>query len=366
MGDCYFYRVKALNGDIKDRLIQDGFADITNERSRSSDILIDIYLNKIDEAIKNHEISINDNTVLNGHFLGGYYFGEDNPDKMENPLQSIRLSVSADNKIGYLNKWSQNFGIPFALSTLYPDLIIEAVEIPPYGRATRNYLKDGKWTNKEGEIAPLALCGINPVFFKEKTEDSIKVSLPIGDENDKWGIITLPLKNVSGYYEEQNEYDTIMFTEEEISVKFKNKTEIMPVKDLCKKFYDNKKAFREYSNAIMALYGVSERDITRRENNNNVYYIVEIPVPENISENGILSTTVSEYTISDTDTENEKNIKLGARNKFKNCHVVKNGNIDTIRLTNEKIKELYDGNVQEIARLTASENTEEEEEEKEL
>lgn len=366
MGDWYVYRVKALNGDIKDRLLQDGFANITDERSRSGDVLIDIYLNKIDEAIKDHEISTNDNLALKGHFLGGYYFGEDNPDKMGNPLQSLRLSVSDDNKICYLNKWIQNFGISLAISALYPDLIIEAVEIPPYGRATRNYLKDGKWTNKEGELAPLALDGINPVFFKEKTGDSIRISLPIGDENDKWGTIILPLKNVSGYDEEQNEYNTIMFTEDEILVRFKNKTEIMPVKDLCNKFYDNKKAFREYKNALMTLYGVSERNMTRRENNNDFYYILEISVPENISENGILRTTVSAYNISDTDIENEKNILLGARSKFKNCHVVKNGNINTICLTNEMIKDLYDGHVREIARLTASENTEEEEEEREI
>lgn len=365
MGDWYSYKVRALNGDIKDRLLQVGFAVETNERSRSGDALIDIYPNKIDVAIKDHKISVNDASALNGHYLGGYYWGN-NPDKIGNPLQPLRVSVSSDNKIEYLNKWTQNFGIALAISALYPDLIVEAVEVPPYGRSTRNYLKDGEWTNKEGEIAPLALYGINPVFFKDKIGDSIKVSLPIGDENDKWGTIILPLKNVSGYYEEQNEYNTIMFTEEEISVKFKNKTEIMPVKDLCKKFYDNKKAFREYANAPMILSGVSERDITRRENNNDFYYILEIPVPENISENGILRTTVSEYNISDTDIENEKNIELGARSKFKNCHVVKNGNIDTIRLTNEKIKELYDENVQEIARLTASENTEEEEEEREI
>ena len=366
MGDWYIYKVRALNGDIKDRLLQDGFANITNERSRSGDILIDIYPNKIDEAIKDHKISVNDDPELNGHFLGGYFFGEYNPDKMENPLQSLRLSVSADNKIGYSNKWTQNFSIPFALSALYPDLIIEAVENSPYTyrRSTRNYLKDGKWTNKEGEISPLALEGINPVFFKDKTEDSIRVSLPIGDEDDKWGTINLPLKNVSGYREEQNEYNTIMFTEEEISVKFKNKTEIMPVKDLCKKFYDNKKAFKEYSNTPMILSGVSERDITRRENGNDFYYIIELPVPENISENGILRTTVSEYGV--TDTENGKDIDLGVRSKFKNCHVVKNGNIDTICLTNEMIKDLYDGHVREIARLTASENTEEEEEEREI
>ena len=107
-----------------------------------------------------------------------------------------------------------------------------------------------------------------------------------------------------------------------------------------------------------------QRDITRRENNNGVYYIVEIPVSENISENGILRTTVPEYGI--TDTENGKDIDLGIRSKFKNCHVMKNGNIDTIRLTNEKIKELYDENVQEIARPMASENTEEEEEERDI
>ena len=56
-----------------------------------------------------------------------------------------------------------------------------------------------EFINKDGEKIINELYGISHKLVKFPTPGIAHISLPIGDDNDKWGEISVPSENVTSY-----------------------------------------------------------------------------------------------------------------------------------------------------------------------
>ena len=172
MGEWYDYNIRFKdNGpDITETLIKDGYAAPLEDNDR-----LGLNIAKIDEAIKNHPVTkkwrISDD--IKDRFLGNYYRNRD--DKPFDIIHIGKGGSSHPDSIFYVNKWSPNLAIAEAISALYPERLVEAIETAPYfDRDTVSYMKNGDWANKEGEKLAAGLWGINPKLIKEPKDGMVR------------------------------------------------------------------------------------------------------------------------------------------------------------------------------------------------
>lgn len=162
------------------------------------------------------------------------------------------------------------------------------------------------------------------------------------------GNISIKESNISPLYGyESNQiyaYNGVYFTEETpVMIAFRNRTIMMTPEELILKYKDSIREYRDYAREQMVLENVSEENIRSIGSNDNMYYIVSIHVPTDVSSNDVLSFTASQYEV--TDGTDGKNVRLGDRKKDRCCR--KDGDTRTpYYVPNEKVKEYYDNNPQ--------------------
>ena len=371
MGEWFDYRVRFKDDEsITERLIKDGYAE-TYTRESDNFTGLTLHIAKIDKVITStsHDDRPRCKIGTTGKYLTDRY-----KDRDGNSYEDIYVGMDHANSKDYLyycNKWDSNFGIAIALSYLYPDKIIETVEIPPYyGDVTTAYLCDGAWSNKEGEPISQnigALWGINQKLIRESKDGMFTVSLPIGTEDDKWGKIVVPEKDIS--CAEYNDHEdgatkyipnSVFFTTDEIKVSFKNSTKTYDAMELLQAYSDSINQYKNYMHEQMVLSDFPAENLERRTNggegSNNVYYIATIHVPTNVSPDGIVRTTIPQYNISERD-DGKRDIVVGSRNKEKTVQI-KNGNTNVrLSIKNEDLKRYYDETPQVENDLEQEEDT---------
>ncbi len=341
MGEWYDYNIRFKdNGpEIHETLIKDGYASLETNKAGNTDLRL--YLSRIDEAIKDHDLVKNSkDPEIRNRYLGYYY-----RDRENKPFDSIIVRMVrhdhgdsfCPDSIFYVNKWVPNNAIPLAISALYPERLVEVIETAPYfDRDTTSYIKNGDWVNKEGEKLVAGLWGINPKFIKEPKDGMARVSLPVGDENDKWGSFMTPLKNISGYVYSGGvvENNTVFFTEKTIRLSFKNSIKTYPVKDLVKEFYEAKNNFRDYARESMILENVPPENLKKHEGQHGDFYVLNVHLEEGRS----YSLTVPDHSVG-----NDGCVNLGERKRARNTRIVEeNGRFEQEYISNEKIKKAYD------------------------
>ncbi|MBR3517904.1 MAG: hypothetical protein IKO10_16500 [Lachnospiraceae bacterium] len=355
MGEWYYYNVYFNDQDqhLVSRLCRDGYAEVVCNRDTNGreDQTIKLFLDKIDLATKdNPEIKRRveksqegdeQYAIEDGYYTRNYYrtVAGDRSDW-------VNLHFSGEDKIQYVNKWVPNYAISIALSALYPNDVIKVAECPPRRTNMVSYMKDGDYCNREGEKCLTGIWYPSQNLIKETKDDKIRIILPIGEGNDKWGSVWVPLKNMV-YDDPQSDSRSccaILFTEEPIQVAFRSGTLAMSAAEFEQKYYESKDNYRYYINETMFLRGVQSCDMRERGSGFNRYYIVDIRVPESVSQSGVMLITCPDAGL--TRTENGCDIPLGGRIKERRCRVVKNGQPETIFMKHEKIKELYDDSLQ--------------------
>lgn len=372
MGEWYHYSVSFHDQDqhLTNRLCQDGYAEIVCNRDTSGreDRTLKLFLDKIDLATKdNPEIKRRVEESQEGDeryaIEDGYFTRNHYRTAAGERSDWVNLYFAGEDKIQYVNKWVPNYAISIALSALYPNDVIKITEYPPRKTNMVSYMKGGDYCNPEGEKCLTGIWYPSKNLIKETKDDKIRIILPIGEGNDKWGSVWVPLKNIV-YDDPQSDSRTccaILFTEEPIQVAFRSGTQEMSAEEFEQKYYESKDNYRYYIHETMILRGVQSYDMRERGSGFNHYYIVDIRVPESVSQSGVMSITCPDDGC--TQRGNGYDIRLGERIKERRCRVVKNGQPETIFMKHEKIKELYDASLQmEVPRI---ENEEVEEDERE-
>lgn len=320
MGEWYDYEVRFKGGnDLIPQMIQDGFLSETEDEARDS---IRIHLQKIAEEIDKKRPDLSELSEK----LTTYY-----------QFPSITIGkLPEDTGLFYVNKWSPCDLIPYSISVLYPDKIIEFNEIAPYYDVSKKIdCKDAECVTASGIKVLATIYSLNRKQTKRyPNSNTAYVSLPIGPENDKWGTIKLPLECVP--------YDgCVLFTTDTVDVNFKSGTVTMPSEQVVDKYYEAKKAYREYAQKSMLLKDYPKNQRIEKENDYGNYFIIPITVPLSISEDGKISITASNYDCVN-DNGATVDIHVGQRLKEKNVRLKKNSEYVTERFTAEKIRQLYE------------------------
>ena len=333
MGDYFDYDVRVRNGNLLEKLIQDGYAEYVEERLGT----IALNLQKIDEQN-----------------VGGEWFKEALPDKYQETTTFLRSAYHNHPKITvgflenrdgicYTNKWEPNIAIPIALSKLYPDEIIEYEESATYlgYQGTTHYFQDGRHVNREGEMVITALDHINPKFIGNVNPETgmVTINAPVGDGRNKFGIFEVPERNVSGLNGVNN---VVYFTKESVTVTFgDHTTKECDSIGLVKKFWDNIKSYKNYAKEPLYLENVpQDRLIDKGE-----YYILTMHVPAEVSQDGQLSTTVSKRNMNEN-----LEVYLGERMQEKNVQFMMEDRVQRKPMKVGYIKKLFDENEQNRSR----------------
>ena len=333
MGEYFNYKVRFRNGNLLDKLIQDGYAEYLEHPIRT----IALDLQKIDEQN-----------------IGGEWFKEALPDKYQETTTFLRSAFHNNPKIiigllenrdgiFYTNKWDPNVAIPIALSKLYPDEIIEYEESATYAgyQGTTHYFQDGRHVNREGEMVITALDHVNPKFIGNVNPETgmVTINAPVGNGRNRFGTFEVPEKNVSGLNGVNN---VVYFTKESVTVTFgDHTTKECDSIGLVKKFWDNIKSYKDYAKELLYLEKVPRNRLI----DNGEYYILTIHVPAEVSQDGQLSTTVPKH-----DVDENGRVYLGERMKEKNIQFMMEDRVQRKPMKVGDIKKLFDENEQDRTR----------------
>ncbi len=357
--DVYLPKKKDSIKNIRDLLVNDGYITFTEkeveERDENGNIQIKLkmmpYLeiDKIDSKIAELKNDSNFLSLKRCYTRDRIGIGlSDHPYHSEEDLPCLH----------YCNKWAPNDLIFAALSIIYPEEIFGVYETSTYWFEGDYsfYIKNDSFTNINGEeVTPLVFR--HTQNFKEYDETRYKISLPLGDGADKWGTIIIPKINVSECKNEvwfpKNELVTIIF-------KYSPPKTMAP-EDLRTLYREKRAQFSEQMNREFVLNDLSSEDIIRRTdpyNSNNCYYIVKIPVPVDISENGYASACIPNYCVNTT----QNTVTIGRVGDYKNIMVVKDGESQRIEMKIKDIEESYNNSMRLYNHQPITQTTEQTEE----
>lgn len=319
MGEWFDYGIKFANKEenLAELMARKGLATITQE-------LLSLNLKEINPEM----------------FATGY--------RPDDNFEHITIGFD-ENAVYYTNKWVPDDRLSIAISKQFPNDVLEISR--EYTGGCDDiiwYSKDGKNTTKNGNSLITAIYSLNSKLCKDIGK-FYKISLPIGEENDKWGSITISKDNVNHL-----EWNTsVYFDMEEINVTFKSGIVKMNTKELVEKFYDSKRNYNNDMHSLIKITGLPRANFRKKDN----YYIVKIFCPQDISSNGYISITVPDY---DVDINNGA-ITLGEKGKSRSVQITsQTDGIIRDRFSNPFIKECYEKAMRNLMQGRQDENIEEE------
>jgi hypothetical protein len=344
MGYWYTINVKFANKEesIKDVLIAKGLAE-----------------EKVDNRGKVF-LEVNLNEVLS----------EEDKAKIKITDALFPFNLKEDGSLEYFSKWSPRFVSTEALSLCFKD---EVIEVTFSGESWNDvghfYLKDCELSMKDSANC-LFYIGIPPKMVRENRDGSWRVSLPIGEEDNKWGYLTLPAQNVFVMHSQYVEITEpvramVYFDTEEEKVYFRTKGEVaISTEDIVRLYLESKKNYKEDMNRVVYAYNVLPENVTRRPgvDGMNDYYIVKLPAPNGVSENGILKVTRMESQVLFNEANNTYTVDIGLYGGTINVRRFQNNNWEQELIP---VKDLYKKCKEELGEEVCIEQTQVQEQEEE-
>lgn len=232
----------------------------------------------------------------------------------------------------YYSKWCMDETILKAISRYFKDDVIYVSSIySRFAYAYSYFIKNGEMCLRDGTFIEHCLCRVNPNLIEEYPNGDYKVSLPIGDDNDKWGIFTITRNNIEFF---QEPYNQQILLDENVLVHFNNKDKMYTAKELADAYYESKDTYRNQMNEPVYLENFDMLYCDKRTDKytGNTYYIVHIPCSQEISEGESISIVVSEYDITHPVNKSLCNICLGVVGKERSVQIVKDNKYTRIRM----------------------------------
>ena len=273
------------------------------------------------------------------------------------------LAYIEDNYLYYTHKWSPDDRLIHAISQYFPN---DVLDVNCYytggGDCPSWYEKNGELVTKDGQKIFSSIFQISSSLIKDNGKD-FKISLPIGEAEDKWGTVFLPKecvkKNNMGYR------TNIFFPTEFADVSFKSGTVKMNAKDISRKYMKSISDYREDMMKSVEISGLSDANFIKKEykkmgNNYPPYYIVKIPCPPEFSSNGCISITLPQCDVN----KEAGTVCLGRKSLCRNAIIEnENGEKAKVLIQNSEIKKKFDETLLAIKQQSILKNKEPETEE---
>lgn len=308
MGEWYDIKMRfenRQNVSMSDLLIQAGIAEIINEDEYGRAIdCIRIDIKKLNEDFYNeiNKDAIENNKPPKEYFTINY---KENYTDTEYGLQ-------------YFSKWGLDSTILMAISKYFKDDVIYTNATYSGGGDFRSFfVKDGEFCLRDGSKIDNILPRVNPNLVKEQPDGKIKVFLPIGeDDNDKWGTFEITKNNVEIVKFENWEGKMVtlpstILLKGNITVDFKNENKIYTPDELREAYSASKSSYRTIMQENVYIKGLSLDKLKKMGDEDNTYYIVNLPCKRKVSSNEKISFTVNENSIENIDNPNEMSIYIG-------------------------------------------------------
>lgn len=263
--------------------------------------------------------------------------------ELDKNITNINIGVQ-NNFIYYSSKWTPDDRLVKAISQILPEDVIAIERTYTAGNAgcANWYLKEGKCTTKKGIPSAGFIDGLNPKLLRE-FNGCFAISLPIGETDNKWGVIHLDkdcVKYSEGPYGERYNI-TVIFPQEKMKILFSNGTKIVSTSEIIDSYCQAIRQYSEEMHALVKLSGLPEQNFVKKEDSRmgNIYYVVKIPCHQDISKSGYLSVTVPEYNAAPEAGE----VTVGEKGKYKNViRMSENGRktVECMRIS--EIQECYE------------------------
>ncbi len=302
------FRFEHRKDSMSQLLMDDGIAVLETDNFGSSYLKIDI--KKLCSEIYE---KINKENIAKGKELREYF----------------RINYKGDG-LQYYSKWVMDEIIVTTVSRYFKDDVIYVLaSYSGNGSIFSYFVKNGRDCLRDGTPTVDTIHGLSPNCINKINEDNYQVSIPIGEDNDKWGTFTVTKNNI-----EWREYvrDGVVYPErqqillaEDIEVEFKNFSKTYTAKELADAYFDSKNTFYNKMHAPVFLENLDMCYFNKRVDkySGNAYYIVHIPCAQDVSEDGSISITVSEYDMTHPVSKSLCNINLGVFGKERSIQIVK-------------------------------------------
>ena len=300
MGDFFSYKIHAISGmNIAQALIDSQKAEKT--------------------------LSSGDLNLIIGK--DSYYYKNAMPDELVNNKWPFKISIAYNKNTGdieYLSKWVEDDRIVSAITELFPNEVFYVQRIAPYfDHSCSWYEKNTNLSTWDGREVKNVIFPVRTKLIRRKDENAI-IALPVGNKDERWGKITVPLKDIPPLPEEYGtraDSALINLTEDRIFVRFQNHTENISTDELIRRYQEARVWYREQMKEEVLLTEIPAENFyhyTRRSDDCS-FYILTLNCDPSTSQDGKLRITVSE---ENANPENG-NIILGLRGKSKTA-IVKN------------------------------------------
>lgn len=342
MGIWYDIKIKFehRNASISDLLVNAGVAEfaVKDDYGRDNECL-KIDIKKISPKIYNE---LNTKRATYGMPLKEYFYVnyKDEDTKIKNGLR-------------YYSKAGVDESIIRAISSFFKEDIMY-IDISNDQYFFENYfyfLKNAELCLRDGTRSEYSIANVNVNCIRELSNGNIKVSVPIGnDDEDKWGSFELTKNNVelvkytSDYNGEQRIKPPTLLLTGNIFVRFKKYNKLYSAKELCEAYYETKTKYKDEMNAPIRIEGLDKCFFKKISHNkiDNEFYVVRIPCPVAISEDEVISIAIGTHFIKE-DTSNSYIVDLGSYGSpTRNVQVVENGHIVKKQMLPRDIKKYYE------------------------
>lgn len=327
MGEWHDYKIRFANNEgrnLANEMVEKGLAEKRMKEVRG--IEVESFLINLKK--------------MSDEFANGYH--NDN-------LEQVEIGFKEDGSVSYVNKWVPDDRLAFAISKHFEEPLFVSRVYTGGSETICWYEKGGNVCTKDGKEVKGQLLMVNPNLVKE-SRDGFRISIPIGNENARWGTFTLPKENVAykTYTCEDAETHevktemygvTVFFDKEKIPVSFRGRVIEMDVSDIEEKFYQSKEDYRNDITKPVILE-VPAENVTKRTNNYSEYFIVKIPCTILYSSNEEMSFAVSIGSVKDAGNGCYV-VDIGEKGK---CHKVYYKNEErtkTIGLKNSEIANIF-------------------------
>lgn len=298
MGEWFDYKIRFANKkeSLANALVEKGLAKI--EMGGNDNASLRVFVTKIDP----------------GTFATGY--------TDDGSFESIVIGMP-DPYVAYCNRWAPDTRLVYSISKNFPGDIFSCEERCTYDNVSPRsyYLQNGKMVLKNGELVKHAMSDIAPKLVQIQ-KDAIQISMPIGEEGDLWGKFTLPKNQVTYFTYEKEDHSvgiygvSLFFTEDSITVNFRNKTEELNIDDLANRYYDSKHNYSRKMSEQITISDIPRSCVRNRDD----YYIVTLPCPEEVSASREMSLAVPDYQMQLNC--NTATIAIGERGKSRNIRIL--------------------------------------------